>query len=79
VPPAVILLKYISVVYYGRFFCQTGNFAGFPLLIINLAVYLCTLTQCVFNMHVCDTTNSLNIEEKNKKRKNTVQKSRIRR
>ncbi len=40
-------------------FSQTGIFAGFSLNSINFAVYLCTFTQCVFNMHVCNTKKSL--------------------
>jgi hypothetical protein len=79
VPPAVALLNYISG------FSPKQEFSrGF---LINFAVYLCTCAQCVFNLHVCYTTNSLNIkkrrirrnlkEEKNKKRitKRKVQKT----
>jgi hypothetical protein len=40
VPPAVALLNYISSGKLWRIFCQTGIFAGFPLLIINFAVFL---------------------------------------
>jgi hypothetical protein len=47
VPPAVALLNYISSGKLWRIFCQTEIFAGFPILIINLAVYLCTVTQSV--------------------------------
>jgi len=61
VPPAVPLLNHISSGILWRIFCQTGIFARFPLLIINFAVYLHNFTQCVFNMHVCNTTNSVNI------------------
>ncbi len=37
-PPSVALLNYISSGILWRIFCQTGIFAGFSLLIINLAV-----------------------------------------
>ena len=37
-PPAVAPWNYISSVYFGGFFSQTGIFAGFSLHIINLAV-----------------------------------------
>ena len=61
VPSAVAPLNYISSGILWRIFCQTGIFPGFPLLITNFAVYLYTFDQCVFNMHVCNTKNSLNI------------------
>jgi hypothetical protein len=53
VPPAVALINYISSGKLWQIFCQTGHFAGFSLYIIRFAVYLCTFTQCVFNMHTC--------------------------
>ncbi len=75
-PPAVALLNYISSGIHWRIFCQTGIFAGFSLNNINFAVFSCTSAQCVFNMHVCDTTNSLIEEENNKKRKNSSRRIR---
>jgi len=48
VPPAVALLNYISSCIFWRIFCQTGIFAGFPLYIINFAVYSCASAYCVF-------------------------------
>ena len=61
VPPAVALLNYISSAKLWLIFSQTGIFAGFSLNTIDFAVYLCTFTQCVFHMHVCNTTNRKNI------------------
>ncbi len=59
-PPAFALLNYISsgVQYFGGFFPKLEFSLGF---LINFAVYLCTFAQCVFNLHVCNTTSSLNI------------------
>ncbi len=48
VPPPVALLNYILSGILWRIFGQTRIFAGFPILIINFAVYLCTSAQCVF-------------------------------
>ncbi len=67
-PPAVALLNYIGSGIHWLIFCQTEIFAGFFLNNINFAVFSCTSAQCVFNMHVCDTTNNLIEEENNKKR-----------
>jgi hypothetical protein len=66
VPPAVALLNYISCGILWRIFCQTGILAGFHLLIINFAVYLCIFTQCVFNMHVCN--NQFKYKKRRKRR-----------
>ncbi len=56
---------------------QTGIFPGFPLLFTNFTVYLYTFDQCVFNMHVCNTKNSLNIrrEEQEDEDFSTVEKN----
>ena len=48
VPPAVALSNYISSGKLWQIFCQTGIFAGFPLLIINFAVSSCASAYCVF-------------------------------
>ncbi len=63
VPPAFALLNYISsgIQYFGGFFPQLEFSRGF---LINFAVYLCTFARCVFNLHVCNTTNNLNIRRK---------------
>jgi hypothetical protein len=45
---------------FGGFFPKLEFSRGF--LYISFAVYLCTITQCVFNMHDCNTVNSLNIK-----------------
>ncbi len=39
-------------------FLPNWNFRG---VFSNFAVYLRAFAHCVFNMHVCKTTNSLNI------------------
>ncbi len=65
VPPAVALLNYISSGIFWRIFYQTGIFAGFSHYFCRLFMYL---RPVVFNLHVCNTLNSLNISEKNKKR-----------
>ncbi len=76
-PPSVALLNYISCGILWRIFCQTGIFAGFSLNTINFAVYLCASAHCVLNMHVCNTTNILNIrrEEKEEEEQSTVEKN----
>ncbi len=51
------------MVYFGGFFAKLGHFAGFPLLIINFAVYVCTFAKCVFNTH---KKNKKRYEQKNK-------------
>ncbi len=60
VPPAVALLNYISSGILWWIFPQTGIFAGFSHY-STFAVYLCTFAQCMFNLHACNITNSLNI------------------
>ncbi len=66
-PPAVALLNYISSGKLWRIFTQTGIFAGFSLNTIDFAFYLCNFTQCVFHMHVSNTTNRKNIVQYSKK------------
>ncbi len=60
-PPAVALLNYISSGILWRIFCQTGIFAGVSHSFCRLFMYLCPV---VFNLHVCNTTNSLNMYKK---------------
>ncbi len=60
VPSAVAPLNYLYKQWYTLAdFLPNWNFPGVSST--NFAVYLYTFDQCVFNMHVCNTKNSLNI------------------
>jgi hypothetical protein len=68
------------VVNFGGFFAKLGYFAGFSLNTINFAVYLCSSAhECVFDIHVCNTTDSLKYKRKRKRRRRIAPAGRIRR